>query len=193
MAAEAAEGSEMKIDWRIRPSGDECPASTKRHMELLDPGLSVIDQFRKNLNELESLLAGLPEEFCERPYGEGKWSIKDTLQHLSDDERIYVYRALRFARGDRTELPGFDQDLFATNAKANLRTTAELMMEFRGVRESTIVFFQSLDDAAANRRGRADGAEFTVRALAFHIAGHERHHVEILRAFITRSAGLIGC
>src|SRR5512141_2198105 len=102
MDAEAEEGCAMKIDWRVRPSGDECPASTKRLMELLDPGRSVLDQFKKNLSEAEDLLAGLPEEFCERPYGEGKWSIKDTIQHLSDDERIYVYRALRFARGDRT-------------------------------------------------------------------------------------------
>ena len=182
----------MKVDWRVRPGADECPASTKRHMELLDPGLSLTEQFKKNLAEVEGFLAGLPEEFCARPYGEGKWSIKDTVQHLSDDERIYVYRALRFARGDRTELPGFDQDLFASDAKANERPMAELMTEFRSVRLATIIFFEGLDESAANRRGRADGVEFTVRALGFHIAGHERHHVEILRAFVTRSAGQFG-
>jgi uncharacterized damage-inducible protein DinB len=160
------------VDWRERPSREEHPDSTAELMKKLDPGCSLIEN--------------LADEFCEQPYGPGKWSIKDTVQHLSDDERIYVYRALRFARGDRTELPGFDQDLFAGHAKANERSMEELLAEFRGVRRSTISFFESLDEASTLRRGRADGHEFSVRALGFHIAGHEAHHLEILRQFIER-------
>ena len=183
----------MKVNWRNRPRADECPSSTKKYMTLLDAVLPLMEQFRKNLDDLEELLAGLPEEFCKTPYGPGKWSIKDTVQHLSDDERIYVYRALRFARGDETALPGFDQDLFASHANANERSMTELMGEFRSVREATITFFQRLEESDADRRGRADGSGFTVRGLAFHIAGHERHHVEILREFIGNAAGMIGC
>jgi uncharacterized damage-inducible protein DinB len=174
------------VDWRERPSREEHPDSTAELMKKLDPGCSLIEQFEKNLHSLEELLGNLADEFCEQPYGPGKWSIKDTVQHLSDDERIYVYRALRFARGDRTELPGFDQDLFAGHAKANERSMEELLAEFRGVRRSTISFFESLDEASTLRRGRADGHEFSVRALGFHIAGHEAHHLEILRQFIER-------
>jgi hypothetical protein len=148
------------VDWRERPSREEHPDSTAELMKKLDPGCSLIEQFEKNLHSLEELLGNLADEFCEQPYGPGKWSIKDTVQHLSDDERIYVYRALRFARGD--------------------------LAEFRGVRRSTISFFESLDEASTLRRGRADGHEFSVRALGFHIAGHEAHHLEILRQFIER-------
>jgi uncharacterized damage-inducible protein DinB len=153
-------------------------------MKLLNPGLSLIEQFEHNLLAFEALLGNVSDEFCERPYGPGKWSIKDTVQHLSDDERIYVYRALRFARGDRNVLPGFDQELFAAHAQANSRTMKSLLSEFRSVRHASVAFFESLDEEASRRRGSADGHEFSVRALGFHIAGHELHHVQILRRFI---------
>lgn len=172
----------MKVNWLRRP--EKCPSSTSALMKLLDPNLSLIEQFEKNLSSLEGLLGNFPEEFCERPYGPGKWSIKDTVQHLSDDERIYVYRALRFARGDQNVLPGFDQELFAGHALANSRTMESLLSEFRIIRRATIAFFESLDEEASRRRGSADGHEFSVRALGFHIAGHELHHVNILRGFI---------
>ena len=108
----------------------------------------------------------------------GKWTIKEILGHI---ERICAYRALRFARNDATELPGFDQDLFARNSGANQRDMTDLLSEFVTVRQSTITLFNSLDDLALMRTGVADGNQVSVRALAYHIAGHELRHVSIIK------------
>lgn len=114
-------------------------------------------------------------------YAEGKWTIKEILGHLIDDERIYSYRALRFARNDSTELPGFDQERYAEYSDANNREINDLLDEFTLVRQSTIALFKSLDDAAFMRSGVADGKRVTVRALSYHIAGHELRHMNIIR------------
>jgi uncharacterized damage-inducible protein DinB len=162
----------------------EFPDSSWKYVRLLDSTTSILDQLKTNGNDSSSWLASLPEEACSEPYGPGKWSIKDTVCHLSDDERIYVYRALRFARGDQTILSGFDQDLYAASAVANRRTMRDLIDEFVSIRHSTLTVFNSLDEGALARRGSFEGREFTSRGLAFHIAGHELHHTKILRSFI---------
>ncbi len=119
-------------------------------------------------------------------YAPGKWTIKEIVNHLSDDERIYVYRALRFARSDDTELPGFDQETFAQYSRANERSTEELLEEFSTVRSATLSFFGSLDEASLMKGGVADGQRWTVRGLAYHLAGHELHHMDIVRRLYMR-------
>ena len=114
-------------------------------------------------------------------YAADKWTIKEILGHLIDDERIYVYRALRFARSDATVLPGFDQDHFARYSKANDRPVNDLLNEFALVRKSTIAFFTSLDDDALVRSGIADGNRATVRALGYHITGHLLRHMNVIK------------
>jgi uncharacterized damage-inducible protein DinB len=121
-------------------------------------------------------------------YAEGKWTIKEILGHIVDDERIYVYRALRFARNDSTELPGFEQDHYAQYSEANKREITDLLDEFALVRRSTIAFFKSLDNTALMRTGVANGNRVSVRALAYHIAGHELHHMNIIRERYLRRA-----
>src|SRR5207253_10519819 len=103
------------------------------------------------------------------------------LVHVIDDERIYAYRALRFARNDKTELPGFEQDAYALNSGANERSVKNILKELTSVRRATISLFDGLDDEALTREGVADGNKVSVRALAYHIAGHELRHINIIK------------
>jgi uncharacterized damage-inducible protein DinB len=141
----------------------------------------ILKHFAANLASTKKFILSIPKARLLYRYAEGKWTIKEILGHIVDDERIYVYRALRFARNDSTELPGFEQDDFARYSEANKRDVSDLLDEFTRVRRATIAFFQSLGDAALLRSGVADGKRSTVRALAYHIAGHELRHMNIIK------------
>lgn len=114
-------------------------------------------------------------------YAPGKWTIKQVLRHIIDSERIFTYRALRFARGDRQELSGYDQDEYVKQSDSNEYPWHDLIEEFEHVRRSTISLFRSFPPDAWFRRGIANKKEVTVRGLAYITAGHERHHVEVIR------------
>lgn len=114
-------------------------------------------------------------------YAPGKWTIKDILQHLIDDERIYAYRALSVARGEQSPLAGFDEILYAREARAEDRPLASLLDEFRSVRSASVSLFESLAREVWERRGSSNGHPVSVRGLAFHIAAHEKHHLKVLR------------
>ena len=114
-------------------------------------------------------------------YAPGKWTLKEVLGHLVDDERIFAYRLLCVARGEHAELPGFDEKRYAANAEFERRPLEQLIAEYSGVREATLLLLRGLPSAAWARRGRVNGYECSVRGLAFHIAGHELHHDRILR------------
>jgi uncharacterized damage-inducible protein DinB len=141
----------------------------------------ILKHLEHNLSSTRSFIESIPRDRLLLRYAEGKWTIKEILGHLIDDERIYSYRALRFARNDSTELPGFDQERYAEYSDANNREINDLLDEFTLVRQSTIALFKSLDDAAFMRSGVADGKRVTVRALSYHIAGHELRHMNIIR------------
>lgn len=128
-----------------------------------------------------AMLAAIPESRAGYRYAEGKWSIRQIVLHLADAERIFAYRALRIARGDQTPLPGFDENAYAPASGADERTLADLVAELGAVRRATIALFRGLPSEAFERRGTASGATISVRALAYIIAGHERHHLEVLR------------
>ena len=108
--------------------------------------------------------------------------MKEVVGHLCDVERIMVYRALRFARGDANPLAGFDEDAYAPEAGADARALASLLAEWVTVRQASLAFFHSLPPGGWARRGVANGNPVTVRALAYVVAGHEHHHLEVLRA-----------
>ena len=114
-------------------------------------------------------------------YAPGKWSVKDLLGHLIDDERIYAYRALCLARGDEHDLRGFDQDRYAAAAGSEARLLVDLLEEYRSVRAASIALFAGLGPEAWRRRGSLEGHHVTVRGLAFHIAGHEGRHLRMLQ------------
>jgi uncharacterized damage-inducible protein DinB len=147
---------------------------------LPDDGL-VLKHLKDNLKATKDFILSLPEEKLVFRYAEGKWTIKEMLVHIIDDERIYAYRALRFARNDQMELPGFDQDIYAHHSGAKERSIKGILKEFATVRNSTISLFKNLDDEALMRAGVADGKAMSVRAAAYHIAGHELRHINIIK------------
>lgn len=122
----------------------------------------------------------LPSEKLTHRYAEGKWTPKEILLHLVDTERVFVYRALQFARAKNTDLVGFDQDEFVANSDANDKSIEELLNEYYAVRKASIQFFQSCDDETMVRMGKANGSPMSVRATGAIICGHEVHHINVI-------------
>jgi len=133
------------------------------------------------LRETKLLLGSLSEAGAEFRYAEGKWSVKEVLGHISDTERIFAYRMLRIARADQTPLAGFEQDDYVKTGNFPARALVELLEEFTAVRRASIALLHSFDAAAWLRRGVANQKEVSVRALAYILAGHERHHRQVLQ------------
>jgi hypothetical protein len=144
------------------------------------------------LEETLTLVRAIPEVRGTYRYAPGKWSIKEVLGHVCDTERIMSYRALRIGRGDATPLPGFEQDDYVPEGAFDRRTLADLGEELSAIRRATLELFRHFDPAALARRGTTNGNPFTPRALAYVIAGHERHHVAIVKAKYLAGAGLPG-
>jgi uncharacterized damage-inducible protein DinB len=164
-----------------KPAEGEYAPYTIMYIGLLpDDGL-VLKHLANNLKATTDFILSLPEEKLAYRYAEGKWTIKEILVHLIDDERIYSYRALCFARNDKTELPGFEQDDYARHSGANERSIEDVLKEFSTVRHATISLFEGFDDKALTRIGMADGKVMSVRAAVYHIAGHELRHVNIIK------------
>jgi uncharacterized damage-inducible protein DinB len=126
-------------------------------------------------------LSGVGEAQAAHRYAPGKWSVKQTLGHLCDCERVFAYRAMRIARADATALPGFEENDYAANGGFDARPFADIVVEFRAVRAASIALFGSLTEEAQSRCGTANGAVVSPRALAWIIAGHELHHMGLLR------------
>lgn len=129
---------------------------------------------------LNELLGNLAEEKALHRYAEGKWSIKELIAHMSDAERIFGYRALRFARNDKTPLASFDENTYAVISKADNRSLENLLEEFRLLREANLVLFRTFGEEEHIRSGIASEAEMSVRALIYVMAGHVAHHVSII-------------
>jgi uncharacterized damage-inducible protein DinB len=145
-------------------------------------GADVIETLSAQFESTEHLIAEFERRSAHAyAYGPGKWTVADVLCHISDTERIFSYRTLCVARGEAGALPGFDQESYARVSGANERSLADLLSEFRVVRFSTLALLTGLPREAWSRRGDVNGYSVTVRGLAFHIAGHELHHVKILR------------
>lgn len=147
----------------------------------LVPREDVVATLSRQLEETLSTLRGLTETQADSRYAPDKWSIKELVGHLIDSERIFAYRALRFARNDQTPLPGYEQDDYVRAGNFGSRSMRDLADEFEQLRRANLSFFRSLDDEAWLRRGTANDAEVSVRALAYILAGHETHHMQILR------------
>jgi hypothetical protein len=144
-----------------------------------DDAVAVLETLAE---ETLAFLRGLPEEkLAGVRYVPGKWTVKDLVAHVIDDERIFAYRALCVARGETQPLPGFDEKLYAANAAGEERPWQDLLAEYFSVRAATLALLRSLPAAAWTRCGIVNGYSATARGLAFHIAGHELHHLRILR------------
>ncbi len=162
-----------------RPESSEHASYYARYTTLVPEG-DIVSILTRQLDDTLGVLRAIDESRAGYRYAEGKWSIKELLGHVIDSERIFSYRALRFARNDQTPLSGFDQDIFMSGANFDERTLADLMDEFATVRTATIQLFKPLNDEEWLRRGEASDNEVSVRALAHIIVGHATHHLQIL-------------
>ncbi len=164
-----------------KPQEGEFPHYAIMYIGLVpDDGL-LLKHLQDNFIAIRELILSLPEKKLLYRYAKDKWTIKEILVHIIDDERIYTYRALRFARDDKTELPGFDQDNYALSSRANERSIENIFEEYEAVRKATIALFNGLPENSFMRIGTANRNKATVRALAYHIAGHELHHMNIIK------------
>ena len=147
-------------------------------------GLGEVDLFETlatSLIDSLSLLKDLPEDKLTYRYDEGKWTIKELIQHIIDAERVLSYRALRFSRNDSTDLHGFDEDWYVEHSNGNERNFKDILQEFTHLRNSTISLFTSFTDEMLTMSGTSNGSEMTVRALGFIISGHHLHHIRIIK------------
>lgn len=163
-----------------RPEAGEYAPYFERYISLVPDG-DIVTVLNEQMDETLGLLRDIPEERAGFRYAPDKWSIKELLGHIIDAERIFAYRALRFARKDETPLPGFEQDDYIEHASYDDCRLSELAAELESVRRSTIFLFKHLAKEAWLRTGTANESEASVRAIAYMIAGHERHHCAILR------------
>lgn len=145
------------------------------------PGDNVVSVLENQLEETVAFLRGISEEQSLHRYEPGKWSIRQLLNHVNDGERIFVFRALWFARGFPNPLPGYDQEIGVNGAGADEVSWAALVEEFRSIRLATLAFLRNLPADAWLRSGIANDSPATVRALAYILAGHVAHHTEILK------------
>jgi DinB superfamily len=181
-APTASEGRAMTtaVSTAARPDASEHAPYYGKYIAMV-PETDAILALESQIADALSLLETIPEARGDHRYGPDKWTIKEVIGHLIDGERVFAYRAMRFARDDRTELPGFDENTYVPAGGFGRRTLADLAGEWELVRRSNIAMFRGLDAEAWRRQGVANGNAVSVRALAFIIAGHGRHHAAILR------------
>ncbi len=145
------------------------------------PGNDLIKYFETQQESVSSIAAALSEEKLNHRYADGKWSIKGVFSHLIDTERIFAYRALTIARADKNELPGFEESDYVEMANADTRTGADIIADYDASRRSTIELFKSFDATMLDRIGIANGTPRSARAMGYAIAGHEIHHLKVIR------------
>ncbi|MCC6367210.1 MAG: DinB family protein [Bryobacterales bacterium] len=163
-----------------RPEISEYAEYYAKYVHLVGDG-DVIKTLQSQMEATLATLRALTSGQTFQRYADGKWSIREVVGHIIDAERIFAYRALRFARNDQTPLHGFEQDGYIAPGRFDERHWEDLLDELEVVRRGTLLLFGGFDEAAWQRRGMANGAEITVRALAYVIAGHELHHMKIVR------------
>lgn len=141
--------------------------------------VELLPELERGRDVFIAFLQELPEAKLDFAYAEGKWTLAELLMHVVDAERVFQYRALRFARNDKTPLAGFDQDVYVPQSNADKKTKEEILTEYTAVRESTITLFKSFDNNALKRIGVASDSEMSTRAMGFVICGHQAHHLRI--------------
>ena len=149
------------------------------YIEQVSDEYTLMEELEISVHRFIKFVQNLPMDKFDYRYAEGKWTIKDIIQHLIDAERVFAYRALRFARRDQTALPGFEEDDYVAAAKGNLRGLQDLLTEFLIVRQSTLALFKTFDQETLVQAGTASGRLMSVRALGFVIIGHQNHHMRV--------------
>jgi len=145
------------------------------------PQDELIDAFNTETPVFIHFLENIPPDKYDYRYADNKWTIKEVLQHIIDAERVFAYRALRFARKDPTSLPGFDENLFADNAKASARNWNDLVEEFKTVRMASEYLFVSFDGDQLDAAGTANNNSIYVLAIGYVVIGHSIHHMNVIK------------
>ena len=165
-----------------RPAPDEYAPYFQTYLDKVPAGVTdIMDHLKSQGLIWLNLLRELDDARAEYRYEPGKWSVKEMVGHLIDTERTFTFRALWIGRGAPEDQPGMDQDLWVANSGSNDRPLAALWREQHVCRTDHVYLFRSLDDAAVARQGTADGKVLSVRAIPWIIAGHEKHHLEVLK------------
>ena len=157
----------------------------KEYAEYFFPYISVlgdvtlIEELEISLHEFIRFVQNIPMDKFDFRYAEGKWTIKEIIQHVIDTERIFAYRALRISRNDQTPLPRFDENAYVNNTQANDRNLQDLLTELSAVRHSNIFLFKSFSNEQLERTGIASNAGISVRAIGFIMIGHQKHHQKV--------------
>jgi len=171
-----------------RPESTEYAPYYGKYVMLVPDG-DLAATLSRQVHATLGLLSPLSEQRAGFSYAPGKWSIKEVVGHLIDSERVFAYRALRIGRDDKTPLPGFEQDDYVASANFNERTLSSLLEEFTAVRQATVQLFKNFEEKEWQRRGTANGQEITPLSLGYIVAGHELHHMDVLRTrYLSRGA-----
>ena len=159
----------------------EYAAHYKTYVQTVSNEYNLLEELEISLHRFIKFVQNIPLDKFDYRYAEGKWTIKEMIQHLMDSERVFAYRALRFARNDQTELPGYDENAFAiaVNPKANTRKLQEMLTEYTLIRQSSLALFQTFSAEELHHGGIASQAFMSVRAIGFILIGHQNHHQRI--------------
>lgn len=163
-----------------KPLPNEYPAYYENYISLVPDG-ELTDILATQIQESMTLLSNLDETQANFRYAENKWTVKEVIGHITDTERVMSYRLMRIARGDKTPLAGYDDEQYVQQGSFHVRSMQDLLEELKAVRYSTICLIKGLNEEAILRKGVASNLDISARALAYIIAGHERHHIKILK------------
>jgi uncharacterized damage-inducible protein DinB len=163
-----------------RPKTNEYSAYAEAYVSKVPQGADVMELLEELQTSTYNLFSNMTEQKAAHSYAEGKWTIKQVLGHMIDTERVFAFRAFCFSRENAT-LPGFDQDIYVNNTDFNSRTIQSLAAEFRATRESNLYLFGSFNEDQLNKTGIANNNPVSVKALVYMTAGHELHHIKILK------------
>ncbi|MFV8372095.1 DinB family protein [Flavobacterium sp. LB2P74] len=143
--------------------------------------VNLMEELEISLHDFIRFVQNIPMDKFDYRYAEGKWNIKEIIQHVIDTERIFAYRALRISRNDETPLPGFDQNYYIANTEAANRSIQDLLTEFSAVRHANLYLFKSLSEEQMKRTGTASNTVVSVRAIGFIMIGHQKHHQKVFQ------------
>jgi uncharacterized damage-inducible protein DinB len=164
-----------------KPVASEYPVYYERYLKLLPDETDIIALLKNQVEDIIGLVHNLRDHEAGQGYAVGKWSIKELLQHMLDTERIFAYRALCFSRGEEVSLPSYNEDQYAENSVANRRRLADIILEYRLLRQSTLNLIKSFSPEMIDLMGSSGGNAASVRSIIWIIAAHEKHHLNIIK------------
>lgn len=163
------------------PEVGEYAPYTIDYIKLVPDDRGVLRHLENNYQRVRDYVESLSGEKLTTPHAQGEWTVQDILVHVIDSERVFAYRALRVARGDTTELPGFEQNDYVPTANANQRQLSSILDEYHAVRQASLTLFNSLDETLMTNATITSGNRTSLRALIYIIAGHELHHLDSMK------------